>query len=602
METKKIKFINSSLFSEGIKNGIFAVVNAQEKLNSINVFPVADGDTGTNLCLSLYPIINITNSQTEETVGSLLEKIADKLIDHSRGNSGSILAQFFQGMSDSAVDIEQFDTYQFLRSLKMGNRYAREALSEPVDGTILTVIDKFSESFEDSYTNETNKDFSEIFSRVMVTTKEAVAETKNQLDVLRDSNVEDAGAKGFYILMNGFVEFIVNGVSQKEPSSQKIFLDHQPEEIYPDSDEIEFQYCTECIISGNEIDRRKIKEILLKHGNSIVVAGTKNKIKAHIHTDNPSFVFDEMKKFGTISSEKADDMKKQNKIIKNQNKSFAVITDSAADITDEDIEELDINIIPIRIQLGQKSYLDKVTITPDEFFKELLVNTAQPTTSQPSVGEFRRHFQYLASHYNNVLSISVTGSISGTLQASESAAKKIKADGNIFTYNSLNASLGQGQIAVYAAKCAKNGKDIHSTLEELNTIRKNTITFGLIPNLKFAVQGGRVPKTVKLIAEIFRLTPILVSTDDGFIVTKKFLFGKNHILKRFAKYIAKNTSYNKKINISIGHAIAYEDAKTLKKFLETEIEQINEFKITELGTAIGVHGGPGAIMVGVQTI
>ena len=602
MKTKKIQYINSSLFSEGIKNGIFAVVNAQEKLNSINVFPVADGDTGTNLCLSLYPIINITNSQTEETVGSLLEKIADKLIDHSRGNSGSILAQFFQGMSDSAVDIEQFDTYQFLRSLKMGNRYAREALSEPVDGTILTVIDKFSESFENSYSNEKNKGFSEIFSRVMVTTKKAVAETKNQLDVLRDSNVEDAGAKGFYILMNGFVEFIVNGVSQKEPSSQKNFLDHQPEEIYPDSDEIEFQYCTECIISGNEIDRRKIKEILLKHGNSIVVAGTKNKIKAHIHTDNPSFVFDEMKKFGTISSEKADDMKKQNKIIKNQNKSFAVITDSAADITDEDIEELDINIIPIRIQLGQKSYLDKVTITPDEFFKELLVNTAQPTTSQPSVGEFRRHFQYLASHYNNVLSISVTGSISGTLQASESAAKKIKADGNIFTYNSLNASLGQGQIAVYAAKCAKNGKDIHSTLEELNTIRKNTITFGLIPNLKYAVQGGRVPKTVKLIADIFRLTPILVSTDDGFIVTKKFLFGKNHILKRFAKYIAKNTSCNKKINISIGHAIAYEDAKTLKKFLETEIEQINEFKITELGTAIGVHGGPGAIMVGVQTI
>ena len=602
MKTEKIQYINSFLFSEGIKNGIFAVVNAQEKLNSINVFPVADGDTGTNLCLSLYPIINITNSQTEKTVGSLLEKIADKLIDHSRGNSGSILAQFFQGMSDSAVDIEQFDTYQFLRSLKMGNRYAREALSEPVDGTILTVIDKFSESFEDSYSNEKNKGFSEIFSRVMVTTKKAVAETKNQLDVLRDSNVEDAGAKGFYILMNGFVEFIVNGVSQKEPSSQKNFLDHQPEEIYPDSDEIEFQYCTECIISGNEIDRRKIKEILLKHGNSIVVAGTKNKIKAHIHTDNPSFVFDEMKKFGTISSEKADDMKKQNKIIKNQNKSFAVITDSAADITDEDIEELDINIIPIRIQLGQKSYLDKVTITPDEFFKELLVNTAQPTTSQPSVGEFRRHFQYLASHYNNVLSISVTGSISGTLQASESAAKKIKADGNIFTYNSLNASLGQGQIAVYAAKCAKNGKDIHSTLEELNTIRKNTKTFGLIPNLKYAVQGGRVPKTVKLIADIFRLTPILVSTDDGLIVTKKFLFGKNRILKRFAKYIAKNTSCNKKINISIGHAIAYEDAKTLKKFLETEIEQINEFKITELGTAIGVHGGPGAIMVGVQTI
>ncbi len=598
---KNIQSIGTKLFSESLKNGIYAVINAQEELNSINVFPVADGDTGTNLCLSLYPLINFTKDNKCDDICELLEGIADKLLDHSRGNSGSIMAQFFQGMSDGVNDAKEFSPETFSDAVNTGSTYAREALINPVEGTILTVIANFAESFKDICDKNKTGNFSDIFPKALDETKSALTNTKNQLAVLRDSNVEDAGAMGFFLLMQGFIEYLVYENIQKEPAPDRD-VNQQIVESHHDNDEVDFQYCTECIIAGDDIDKRKLKESLLSWGNSIVIAGTKRKTKIHIHTDEPRSVFKIAKEFGSVSSEKADDMKKQSKMTSDQSRNFAVITDSAADISEEDIENLDIHIVPIRIQFGSKSYLDKVNITPPEFFDEIIKNPIHPTTSQPSVGDFRRQFEYLASHHEDVISISVTGTISGTMQAAESAVKRIKSNGKIHIFNSLNASLGQGQIAVYAAKCSKEGKSIQNTLKELSKIRKNTKTFAYIPNLKYAVKGGRVPKSVKYVADFFGLTPVLVSTHDGLIATKHFLFGKKNLIRKFAKYIAKFANQGNKINISIGHAIAEEEALYLKKYLQSKVPNVSEFKVTELGTAIGVHGGPGAIVVGVQIL
>jgi len=600
MSSATSMYINGDDFVKGLQSGIYKVINAQEKLNSINVFPVADGDTGTNLSLSLHPLLEVTNNTPDKDVGSLLAIIADTLLDHSRGNSGSIMAQFFQGMSDSANNLQKFTPHDFSKSLTLGSEYARDALSKPVDGTIITVIAAFAKSFEDELSKNLKADFSIILAKAINAANEAVKETKNQLDVLRNSNVEDAGAKGFYILTKGLVEYILHGKSEEKPKMKESLNLNSNESINMHADDVEFQYCTECIITGNKVDRRKLRDSLSKHGNSIVIAGSKRKIKVHIHTDFPDTIFSLSKKYGSISSEKADDMKSQQKIVNASSGKFAVITDSAADITDDDIEHLDIHMVPVRLQFGEKGYLDKVSISPDEFYTELATNPIHPTTSQPSIGDFRRQFQYLASHYSDVISINVTGSLSGTLQAAISASKKIKAKGNIHIFNSRNASIGQGQIVVFAAKCAKAGMDINSTLDAIEKIRSNTKSYVIIRNLEYPVRGGRVPTWVKFFADLLNLTPILRTTKDGFLAAKKFLLGKKNILRKASKYIAGQTTNTGKVSLSIAHALSVKEAETLKSYLMQDIPNACECKITELGSGIGVHGGPGAIAIGVQ--
>ena len=181
--------LNGSLFSRALKSGIYKLIKAQETLNSINVFPVADADTGTNLCLSMSPLIGVIDSKKNHQLSTLLTQLADTLLDNSRGNSGSILAQFFQGLSEYSNDKNELTPFEFALSLELGSKYASDALSNPVEGTIITVIDSFAKNYHKNSIENNHDDFNTINNIVINDLNEAVKETKNQLAVLKKSNV-----------------------------------------------------------------------------------------------------------------------------------------------------------------------------------------------------------------------------------------------------------------------------------------------------------------------------------------------------------------------------------------------------------------------------
>jgi uncharacterized protein len=591
--------LSGDAFADALISGIHRVIDGQELLNRINVFPVPDGDTGTNLSLSLGSALPVLQRSDEKHLGTLLAAVADALLDGARGNSGAIMAQFFQGMSDSAGDLSRFTPYTFSKAVSLGNDYAHDAMSNPREGTILSVIAAFATSIADQVRHGADRDFAAIIEHALEQSRQALAHTQEQLDVLRKAGVVDAGAKGFVELVDGMSEYLRSGNIVPEPDLSLLSIE-APLVTVGSALESGYRFCTECIVTGVEIDRRKLREALADLGDSLVLAGTKRKARIHIHVDEPDRVFEVAQKFGDISAEKADDMHRQQTSSHDAGRRFAVITDSAADIPDEDLERLDIHMVPCRIQFGDRGYLDKVSITADEFFRELASNPNHPTTSQPAPGDFRRQYQFLASHFADVLSINLTGKVSGTLEAARSAAERVNAHGEVHVINSRNASLGQGLLVVAAAEYAKAGLSIEDAIAAVNRLIPDTRTYGLLKDLRFAVRGGRVPRWVKTIAELLRATAIIRTVPDGRVASGTFLFGRRNRIKRFARYVAKRTPAADSLDVAIGHAVSREHAAELERELRRCFDNIHRTTITDIGAALGAHGGPGTLIVATQ--
>ena len=599
MSSNAAKYVDGNALAAALRSGIHRVLGQQELLNSINVFPVADSDTGTNLALSLGSALGILNRDGDKHLGTLLAGVADALLDGSRGNSGAIVAQFFQGLSDSAGEKTRFTIYTFGKAVRMGNDYAHDALSKPREGTILSVIAAFAKSISDQARDMPEGDFGEAIGEALQQVEVALANTPNQLEVLRKAGVVDAGAKGFTELVAGIAGYLCNGVEEPLPDVS-IAHEIEPAVDAAESDnESHYRYCTECIVTGSEINRRKLREKLGELGDSLVLAGTKRKAKIHIHVDEPETVFDTARLFGDVSAEKADDMHRQQHATHDGHRRFAVIVDSGADISDADMERLDIHMVPCRIQFGGHGYLDKVSITTDEFYDELATNPSHPTTSQPAPGDFRRQFQFLASHFDDVISINLTSVASGTYEAARLAASRTNAPGKIHVVDSRNASLGQGLLAVLAAECNEADLDVETTLAAIEEQVPQTTSYAIVADTRFAVRGGRLPVWVKKFADLLRLIPIICTTREGRVSLSGFLVGRHNRIERFARHIAKRAPKGP-VEIGIGHAICEEEAQRLEQHLRRLIPDIGRLTLTGLGTAIGVHGGPGTLLVAVR--
>lgn len=593
--------IDAGQFALALQSGIHRVIAGQADLNRINVFPVADGDTGTNLSLTLGSALPALTDPGRDHVGSLLAAVADALLDGARGNSGAIMAQFFQGMSDTAADLPHFSPGSFARAVAAGCEYARDALSDPQEGTILSVISAFARELDQHTRAGSDPGLPAVLPDAVAAASRALEETEQQLDILRKAGVVDAGAKGFVELVAGMADYLLHGRMTDAPTAFAAHDAHGFMGTVGADSVLDYRYCIECLVQDKEIDRRKLREALDELGNSLVLAGTKRKARVHIHANVPEQVFAVARRYGEVSAEKADDLARQQHSTHGAGARFAVITDSAADIPDEAMDRLDIHMVPVRIQFGDRSYLDKVSITTHEFFRELDANPHHPTTSQPSPGDFRRQYQFLASHYADVISINLTAKVSGTWQAARSASMRVDATGRLHVVDSLNASVGQGLIVVFAAECAAAGLDATATLAAIDMLKAETHTFALVRDLRYAVRGGRVPASRKWLADLFRITPVLRTEPDGRISARGILVGRGRRLAKFARHIAARSALDAPLRIAIGHAMCEDEANALDGLLRDALDNVVTSSVTDLGSAFGVHGGPGTLVVAVQT-
>jgi DegV family protein with EDD domain len=587
--------------ANALRAGIHRLISREEFINKINVFPVPDGDTGTNLALTLQAVLATLRKSADAHAGQTLTRVADAALDGARGNSGAILAQFLLGVGDRAGHLAELTAEGFADAVGGGAVYARESLAEPREGTILTVLSAFAAAAERAVRGGGVRDFRALFRDALAAAQRSLEATREQLDMLRRANVVDAGALGFVELIAGMSDYFDTGVVPGDDAAIAIARDD--EAAAGAEQDLTHRYCAECTITGERIDRRKLREEASTLGSSLVVAGTQSKVRLHVHVNQPAQLFELAARHGAVSGEKADDMQRQQEMAHHESRrQVAVVTDSAADLPESVLEELDIHVVPVRVHFGTHSYLDKVGMSSDEFFRELATNPQHPKTSQPPPGDFRRAFEFLGSHYRAVVYIGLTARVSGTYQSAQTAAERTQTRARILTMDSGTAALGQGLIAMRAAEVAAAGGDADAVLTAATAARGRTRTWGCLTTLEFAVRGGRVPRWAGRIADFLGVTPILKVSENGNVGVGGALPGRRNPYRRFGHYLRRRLDPSKRWRVAISHANVPEGAALVREEIVAGLKDPDVLPVIPLGTALGVHGGPGCIVVAVQEI
>lgn len=615
---------NATLTAPALRRALIAgarrVIAARDGLNKINVFPVADGDTGNNLAFTLGSVLNGALSQRSRHIGELLKQIGDDAIDGARGNSGAILAQFLYGVAEHARAQPSLDATTLAAAVRHGAASARGALSHPVEGTILSVIDSFADALEGA-ASELLNDPRGGFARALVQARRALARTPQQMALLQKAGVVDAGAQGFVDLLEGIAEFVEGGprairVHAPLQAANETHAHHDDPHPAHDAVDPDRRWCTECllILSNNAadgehrtpIERDALRAALEMIGaDSMVLAGGGARMRVHAHVGAPQRLFDICATFAMVEGMKADDMLLQSRSIECEDR-VAIITDSAADLPETIAERYAVHMVPVRVNLDGRDYLDKIGLSTSEFYRRMAASQQLPRTSQPPPGDFRRHFEFLSAHHPAVVYVGLSRAVSGTLQSAEHAAlraENAESRAKIRVFDSVNAAGGQGLLAWRAAEMADAGVDVETILRELERLRPLTLTWAMTRDIRHAVRGGRVPAWAEPAVRFSGLTPIAKIKADGMLGISGGLIAKTKAPEAFAAHVSKRVRKTLgpdiRLRAIIGHCDALADGERLLAALRERLALV-ESHLVETGPAIGAHGGRGTLLASFQ--
>ena len=280
-------------------------------LNDLNVYPVPDGDTGTNMSMTLQSVENaLIGLQSEPNMEELVDIISEAVLLGARGNSGTILSQIIQGFLDAVRDKEEIDIEAAAKAFVSAKERAYKAVSQPVEGTILTVIRKVSEA---AMAYDGPKDnFIPFLVNLKNAAADAVEDTPNLLPKLKEAGVVDAGGKGIFYVLEGFEKSVTDPEMLKDLARIANSQVNRKQKLeYINKNEIKFKYCTEFIIESGDFDLEEYKVKIQSLGDSMVVAQTRKKTKTHIHTNHPGQVLEIAGALGDLNNMKIENMEIQ---------------------------------------------------------------------------------------------------------------------------------------------------------------------------------------------------------------------------------------------------------------------------------------------------
>lgn len=587
----KISYLDGIRFKRGLLAAADRLIHHCDHLNTINVFPVPDGDTGTNMARTMRRVVNDLKDSTETSVGAVCTRVANSALLGARGNSGIILAQFFCGLSEGTQGMIRISPEEFVQVVRRAANRALEAISNPQDGTIVTVIQDWSEHLRLAVTRE--NDFFDLLQNSLARAKRSLRETTNRLPSLKKAGVVDSGAQGFVYLLDGVVDFLNKGRLDVSWSKAPTPLEEPDIHISPE-ESLSNRFCTECLISGSSLDQSLLQSELTPLGDSLVLAGTSHTVRIHIHTNTPDQVFDLVRRHGEIQQRKVEDMVHQHQEwVRSERHKVGIVTDSTCDLPQDFLNRYNIRVIPLTLTMDQDEFVDKVTITPEEFNRRLPWSRSVQT-SQPSPGVFQDSFATALNEHESLVSIHLSAAMSGTWQGAETASRT--SPDKIRTLDSKLVSIGLGMVVLEAAKSAQRGASLDEVLAAASTAAARTRFYVGLDTLDYAVRGGRVSRGSGLLAKALHIKPILTFNDQGRTARAGQGVGRTRAARNLFELMHRQARGMKNLRFAVAHVQAPDIAEKYAQEIEERFGIPPLFSI-QASPVIGAYSGPRAAAI-----
>ena len=445
-----IQYIEGKMLRDMFVSGANNLQNHKELVDKLNVFPVPDGDTGTNMSLTISYAMKELAKVENDSITEIGKSLSKGSLMGARGNSGVILSQIIRGFSKSIEGKEQISTEDLAKAFKNGSDTAYKAVIKPIEGTILTVVRESGEYAIKAAKKE--KDLLKFLEMVIDEANKSLERTPELLKNLKEAGVVDSGGKGLVLIYEGMYEAL-----KGKPIKAKDLNDSNVSEVKQagtsiNTEDIKFCYCTEFILESNSISDTEIRDIMLKYGDSLAVVGDEGIIKVHVHTNDPGLVLQDALKHGQLVTIKIENMKLQHENI------LVGDTDEIA----QSVEEKEYGFIATSMGEG----LAKIF---KDFGVDYIIEGGQ--TMNPSTEDFMKAIDSI-----NAKNIFIFPNNSNIIMAANQA--KELSDKNIIVIPTKNTPQGFTALVNFNADASVDENE-QALMESLTMVKSGQVTFAV---------------------------------------------------------------------------------------------------------------------------
>ena len=588
------------------RGGAAALEASRGRLNDLNVYPVPDGDTGTNLAETARELAAGLEDDPGETRAEVAAAAKRAVLLGASGNSGAILSQIVGGFADVLGASSGMDSATFARGLRAATEAAYRPVQQPIEGTMLTVIREMAEAAE----ARAGEPLDAVVEAVLEAGEQSVVRTEQMLPVLREAGVVDAGAAGLLEFARGAFAGLRGRTlaAPIEALTAPISLDaiHQEPSRY--------RYCTAFLVEGDGVDREALERALAGIGDCLLVVGERPLVKVHVHTDDPGSAITPAIAMGAIDRVAIANMHLQTaererrlsdrrhlRVVEGDGtgaarltaQNTAIVLDSTADLADPAAEHPNWRSVPLTVRFGDESFRDGVDIDAAAFYDRLRAGGPHPTTAAPAPGAYLQAFEELDA-YDHILVLPVSSRVSGSAQAARIAADDADARGRVVVLDGLTVSAGTVLLAQGVQRLLEEGTTRAAVEEWFEAARGRVSTLIYLDTLEYLRRGGRIGRASEVVGGALGVRPLL-TLRDGQIEPYKRALGRTAAMREFERFLVQAAPDGTRAHVGLAHAADEAGLERLREIVRRFRPDATIDRECEIGAVVGTHGGPGTL-------